>query len=100
MSRNKYLLQIPLLFFIGWTLQKSGISDLLGIPHAYAADTAAEDFMNMVSYAVGLAITAMNLIMWILFRFLDIVLDPYFIFDLQADGKDGPLLDMLHNIWQ
>lgn len=102
MFKTKYLLQIPLLFFIGFAIQRMGLDGLLGLPHALAADTASEDFMGMVSYAVGLIITGMNLIMWILFQLLDILLNPVFILDVGTgqNGGDGPLLVMLHEIWQ
>ncbi|MDO8648969.1 MAG: hypothetical protein Q7R81_04270 [Candidatus Peregrinibacteria bacterium] len=50
-------------------------------------------------------ITASNVIMWLIFRFIDITLDPNFIFDVQGAPTGGafvdtPLLDMLHHIWQ
>ena len=56
--------------------------------------------MNGIVYIMGVAIVGMNILMWVLFRLLGLVLDPAFMFDLLPGGGDGPLLKMLHDIWQ
>jgi len=44
-------------------------------------------------------ITALNLMTWILFGFLNFLLDPAFMFNLDANGG-GNFMDMLNEIWQ
>ncbi|MBI3331526.1 hypothetical protein HYZ99_01035 [Candidatus Peregrinibacteria bacterium] len=98
MSRYKNLLRLPALFLLVWVLQTDGWN-VIPVAYAQGADTAAETFMNTMTYLAGFLITVMNLMMWVLFELLDILLNPTFIFDLQ-NGKDGALLGMLHEIWQ
>lgn len=50
-----------------------------------------------IAAAVSKIISILNILTWILFIFLNFVLDPQFIFDL--GGNDG-LMDMLNEIWQ
>src|SRR3989338_7963213 len=102
MRTPKKTLLLAALAFLIW----SGVGDVgesaFGIPQAHAVglDAASKELMSSITFIVSLVITGMNALMWILFRLLDIVLDPFFIFDLTADGGDGPLLNMLHTIWQ
>ena len=96
---KNFLFVGALAFLLG--VQGTGLEDVFTVPVAHAAgmiDTAP--LMEGVTVFLGFMITAMNVLMWVLFRLLDLVLDPVFIFDLNAGGADGPLLDMLHEIWQ
>src|SRR3989344_3244234 len=99
MRTYKNFLVVGALAFLVWA-QGTGL-DVFGVPVAHAAaviDTMP--IMDGITEVLGFLITAMNVLMWVLFRMLDLVLDPVFIFDLNAGGADGPLLDMLHEIWQ
>jgi hypothetical protein len=54
---------------------------------------------SMVAYFVSMAILVLNILTWIVFVFLQYLLDPVFIFDLRADGAQGALVEMLNQIW-
>ncbi len=99
-GKTKNLIRGLSLLFLGWALTQGSLTEMIGIENAHAQNALGDDFMNIVSQFVGIVLIAMNLITWILFRFLDLLLDPFFIFDLQEDGSDGALLQMLHDIWQ
>lgn len=99
MRTYKNYLALGALAFLLW-VQSAGL-DVFSVPVAHAAAVIdAKPIMDGITEILGFLITAMNVLMWVLFRLLDIVLDPVFIFDLNAGGADGPLLDMLHEIWQ
>ncbi len=101
MSKHKTLLGLAAIFLAFLTLKHSGIEAFSWIPKANAAwDPGGEPLMSSIAYIVGILITGLNIGMWVLFQLLDIVLDPFFIFDLQPGGADGPLLIMLRNIWE
>ncbi len=48
-----------------------------------------------IAKVIGYAILGLNLLAWVLFTFLNFLLDPEFIF-----GTDGNLLEILNQLWQ
>lgn len=99
MSRQKTFIGLSAVFLILILAQNQGAASVIGIPSAFAQATLADEVMTKMSFFIGMIITAMDVMMWVLFLFLNIVMDPSFIFDSPAGGVDGPLLAMLHNIW-
>lgn len=56
---------------------------------------------STIATYVTRALTFVNLTTWILFAFLNYLLDPAFIFNLDpTTGADGGLMNMLNRIWQ
>ena len=102
MRHPKKILLLTALFFLIWSSTSGFPESPFSIPVAHAAvlDAESEALMSSIAFVISMIITGLNLLMWILFRLLDIVLDPFFIFDLKEGGGDGPLLNMLHTIWQ
>ncbi|OGJ55902.1 hypothetical protein A2706_05340 [Candidatus Peribacteria bacterium RIFCSPHIGHO2_01_FULL_51_35] len=98
----KKILVLASVLFLVWSSTSGFAESLLSIPvvHAAGLNEESQALMSWLAFALSILITGMNLLMWILFRLLDIVLDPFFIFDLKEGGGDGPLLSMLHTIWQ
>lgn len=71
------------------------------VPVAHAAPlTATGTAIDTAKMVASLVITIMNFFMWLLFMALDIVMNPTWIFDVNNNGTDGPLLQMLREIWQ
>ena len=68
--------------------------------YAQPVPNAADVFINQLTQLVGMLITAMNVLAWMVFKALDLVMDPNFMFARPPGGGDGALLEMLHNIWQ
>ncbi len=62
--------------------------------------TISGTFIDGVQLFAGILIIIMDFLTWFLFRLLDLVMDPSWIFDLNANGTDGSLLQMLREIWQ
>lgn len=58
---------------------------------------AAEGFIADIVVKI---LTAINLLTWILFGFLNYLLDPRFMFDTGQNGQDGKFMDILNQIWQ
>lgn len=98
--KTKTLLFCLALLLLGVSVTSGNLDGVFRIASAHAAFSAeSEELMNTIAKLITYAITAMNVLLWIVFRILEIVLDPVFMFDIQAGGADGPLLQMLHNIW-
>jgi hypothetical protein len=68
--------------------------DVLGVPlaHAQTLDPATTTTLNGVIVLMGVIITGLNFLMWILFWLLNIVANPDFIFIPE-------LMNMLRQIW-
>lgn len=80
----------------------TGLLLSLLIPHALAqpAGDISGSITSVMLTMVYILIAVLNLFTWVLFFFLELFLDPEFIFGLDpVKGTDGPLLDMLHEIW-
>lgn len=76
---------------------------LKGIPLAAAQAGTSGPPSTMVSgmvFFVGLVITILNFLAWFVFMMLDLVMDPEWIFNLQSNGADGSLMNMIREIWQ
>src|SRR3989344_2303528 len=74
-THKNFLFVGALAFLLG--VQGTGLEDVFTVPVAHAAgmiDTAP--LMEGVTVFLGFMITAMNVLMWVLFRLLDLVLDP------------------------
>jgi len=59
----------------------------------------ASDIINFIAQIASTVLTFVHVMMWILFKLLDIVLDPNIIFDKPPVGT-GALYNMLRSIWQ
>ncbi|MBI3619037.1 hypothetical protein HY213_03330 [Candidatus Peregrinibacteria bacterium] len=70
------------------------------IPIAHAQSNTADSMMTQMAMVMGVIITSMNFLTWVLFYALNIIMDPAFIFGTQPGGQDGSLLMMIHEIWQ
>lgn len=73
-----------------------------GLPLAHAEPfTVPAGTDTAIATLVTRIITALNLMTWVLFTFLNYLLDPIFIFDLDSvSGEDASLMIMLNRIWQ
>ncbi len=70
------------------------------VPVAYAQPTSfTADIQNNATLAIALMLQLMQVLTWVLFSFLNYLLDPRFFLDLSNDGTSG-LMDMLNEIWQ
>ncbi len=71
----------------------------LGVPMAHAADLTNTIITNG-SMIVGMIITAMNALMWVLFGLLSIVTDPDLIFSEGTAQNPGGIVPILFSLWQ
>ena len=69
-------------------------------PEVGHAEEVMVGVQKTISTVVPMMIEVINLVVWILFAFLNFVLDPRFIFDLSDNGQSGAFMDMLNEIWQ
>ena len=93
MAKQKISLSVELLIVTGI---------LLCLPETASAQavTASQTFVSFATMLVSFLITILHFLAWFFLMLLDIIMDPQIIFGLTADGGDGPLLEMLHTIWQ
>lgn len=72
---------------------------VLTTPHAFAApaNVFPDGMEQVIGKAMAQAISILNVFAWILFIFLNYLLDPNFIFNID---KSGNFLNMLNEIWQ
>ncbi len=68
--------------------------------HAAEGIRIPEGIDLSIAQVVSIMITILHLLTWIVFVFLNTLLDPRFIFDLSSSGQEGALMDMLNEIWQ
>src|SRR3989338_8406907 len=74
---------------------------LFVVPHtASAQDLPSQQLVSLSVSLISVLIGVLNALTWVFLMILDKIMDPNFIFSLPADGGDGPLLTMLHEIWQ
>ncbi len=81
----------------------SGAFALLLLVPQLAFAQAVDAQQTLVAAAVNLMltlITAVHFVTWVVFAALNYVMNPRIIFQLNPDGTDGSLLNMLHDIWQ
>ncbi len=71
----------------------------LGVPMAHAADLTNTIITNG-SVIVGMIITAMNALMWVLFGLLSIVTDPNLIFSEGTPDNPSGIVPILFSLWQ
>lgn len=94
-SRSSGLLLLAALFFMA-----------LAPEHALAADIDLRGSTAAIGDVVSKIISALNMLIWIVFIFLNYLLDPNFIFDLNnaqqigTAGSEGAFMGMLNQIWQ
>lgn len=93
-----------ILRFLFLFLVIGGVFCILQTPVASAAGaggaiTFPVGIERTIADFVSKAISMINVFIWIIFVFLNFVLDPAFIFDLDASGQ-GSFMDMLNRIWQ
>ncbi|MEK7218884.1 MAG: hypothetical protein AAB728_05470, partial [Patescibacteria group bacterium] len=73
---------------------------LLAAPHAHAMPNPdLQGAITMISATIQFITTGLNVLMWILLKLLEILLQPTFFLDLQRAG-DGEFQTMLRRIWQ
>jgi hypothetical protein len=85
-----------------WITKSEGFLSIITIPTASAqlvGANVADDIVNGIGTITGMVLTFVHVSMWIIFKLLDVVLDPYVIFDLPPEGT-GALYAMLNSIWQ
>ena len=84
--------------FLGW-IAITGTEPLgIGIVHAQPAGVM-DLTTSTISQIVGVVITVLHVLTWLIFEALSLVMDPNFMFNKPAVGE-GALLNMLHQIWQ
>lgn len=69
-------------------------------PHAALAQEPGRTFVSGATNITMFLITILNAISWLTLSLLDFIMDPQVIFGLGPGGGDGPLLNMLREIWQ
>ncbi len=84
--------------FLTW-ITGAGVA-LLYPMSAYAQNMNIFAAENFIGTMVVKAITVINLLTWILFGFLNYLLDPRFIFDMNDSGQEGAFMEILNQIWQ
>jgi hypothetical protein len=75
---------------------------LLLVPQVASAQavTISQTFLNGAAGFTLFFIKIFNFLTWFTLSILDLVMNPRWIFQVNADGTDGPLLNMLHELWQ
>lgn len=101
MPAYKHFLRFAAVIALAIAIAHNGLADIVGIglAHAQAIDPSGAAITSL-NFIVGIMISVMNFLMWFLFMMLDHVMNPDWIFDLNANGSDGALLNMLREIWQ
>lgn len=90
---------MPRLSLRPWHLGLIGILLVLPLSAVAAGEFSAQDgIMTMLATIVTFAMSVINVLMWVLFILLDILMDPAIIFG-NVGGPDGALLTLLHEIW-
>ncbi len=99
MSKHKLLTGLGALAFL-WAVNFAPTYDAsVWIHHAAAAGPViSDDILGIIASIMSFAITVMDIGMWVLFKLLDIVMDPATIFGINDAGQSGILL-MMHEIW-
>lgn len=67
-------------------------------PALAAGKPFGPSFVSGVAKAVALLITGLNMLTWVMFIFLNFLMDPSFMFDIKPDGT-SPFLNILNSIW-
>lgn len=87
-----------------WMMSLAGVGTALLYPISAHAQVvtgnnifAAEGFIADIVVKI---LTALNLLTWILFGFLNYLLDPRFMFDMTKNGQEGDFMTILNQIWQ
>ncbi len=80
-----------LIVFMLWLLPETGLAQVAG-----GNATMPTGLEATISMFVSKIIGFINILIWILFIFLNFVLDPQFIFDLDS----GSFMEMLNRIWR
>ncbi|MDB4979159.1 MAG: hypothetical protein JWM56_1345 [Candidatus Peribacteria bacterium] len=99
MSRYKQFLTGSCGLFLLWAVFSQGIGGVVGLPHVMATALDTSSVINTMRSFVDIILMVLNVGMWIIFRMLDVVMDPAVIFDLPPEGS-GQLYNMLHFVWQ
>lgn len=103
MPRGKIITGLGLLAFLsilnaagGWDGHLFDVT----AAHAQGIVPLANSLVEQSSRASLIIITLLNFFAWFTMSILHLIIDPEFIFALDAGGADGPLLMMLREIWQ
>src|SRR5438309_230070 len=102
MSRHKKLyVSGVLMAFALFAVCKVGLAGMFGVPHVMAAvqDTLAGGIPSAVLTILGFVVSFLSFFSWICFAVLTYLLDPMFIFNVDAQGG-SPILVQLQSIWQ
>ena len=67
---------------------------------ALAAASPLQTFTSGALVVTSTIIMVLNFLAWLMLSILDHIMDPNYIFGLDQNGADGPLLLMLREIWQ
>lgn len=103
MRTPKVLLSASAVIFLTVLAINGQASEIFGVTRTFAQNSAGVNtisggMMQAGAALMALIITGINTLMWVLFKLIEALLEPTLIFDAK-DGTDGPLLQMLHNIW-
>ncbi len=101
MFKPKQFIVAGACLFLGWVVMHYGFGEGLIVQHASAAagdPLISSDIMTNISGFMSMMITIMDVGMWVIFKLLNVVMDPATIFDQDITGNSG-ILEMMHNIW-
>src|SRR3989338_3810438 len=99
MSRRQYTPLIALVVCVVLA-QFFGVAEVAFAQGAPAAPIIPQGVDTAIASIVTKMITGINMMTWVIFVFLNYLLDPLYIFDLGPQGQEGALMQMLNNIWQ